>query len=604
MLDNVVLGDNVVGLGAAALVAFLVFGLLKRGARKALFKRQTEKVAGAAGSLAFFSILQSIALIVLIAAAVTVALSVALSAWLGSTTDPNQAQTLSTVRLELERILSSVGNYSTGVWIASLAALGAIWAVASFSLSNGRWKSAVEARRSAIRSSLSSLDSSALQARLVARGADNERIFVNKVKETEDANRNLITLGRKLPVAEIGSPPQKVSLDDLVGLREQLRSDIQARKVEGLVPEGMSDEDAQTALESIETAEQNISALISDIEDGVTLPRKSIAGTESTVKIGEAERHIGATEEEAQAFLVSALVDLETADHDDQAGRRSRREPELLREWVGTAATSEAAVKTSSTIGRLGGFVAALVMLLGTIGFSAQASAPQMVERLVGLELDLLASRESASLEAAISAREADAPDRQTTEAVPEDLAEDDETEAYVRAAFRASIARDLSRNIATPATRAAVQQGVFRSASTDARRAILSASTRQAAVRLDRGAPVQRIASSVRPAGAAATEFAGVLDDSMDRNIRRLRRSETVWTDLRRQAARPARTDFAANAFMRTALGAGSEPVASTTAMRAYSRTAANDFATQLATGQSPETIRVNAGSIDQPQI
>ncbi|MEL7444511.1 MAG: hypothetical protein AAGK02_01710, partial [Pseudomonadota bacterium] len=31
---------------------------------------------------------------------------------------------------------------------------------------------------------------------------------------------------------------------------------------------------------------------------------------------------------------------------------------------------------------------------------------------------------------------------------------------------------------------------------------------------------------------------------------------------------------------------------------------TAANDFATQLATGQSPETIRVNAGSIDQPRI
>jgi len=334
---------------------------------------------------------------------------------------------------------------------------------------------------------------------------------------------------------------------------------------------------------------------VDTISQSVRVPLAKLDGSVREVALPEAEGQAAIRSEDFRTAMQTVVVDARLRGHDQQALSKERAEPEMLREWFAALTTGKTAVALVSGGGAAALRVLQLGVIAGLVGLSVQSSGTlDLIEHAKTLELGLIAGANEADLaRAAESAPRQD--DASSCDAAPGTCADDATTVAHLRTMFRAGAARALQQEIAGAGRAASgTRRAAFELGVVDARRAILAEAQRPAAPSLDPGAESNDFRSSTSPHPGASGE-SDVLDDAFRRRVATLRSHEPTWHRLRVWAAQPVPADYAADAFLRTALGDVNGPAMHS--VRAWSEQASFQFASDLMRGGDPATAAHTLG-------
>lgn len=596
---NISIDSNVlVGIGIAALAWMLLRFVIEPRQLKRLQSQAVENLPISSAQLAALSVLRQIAGSLAVAGAIVVATFLALERWIQSLPeDESGLGTLVKIRSAIESVLDVVLDTSMQAWIAALAALGLIWLFVSYSRVKNRWSGALNARKQAARARFDQLAGSELREKAAALDAEAVKNLETHIEQISKSNARNIATFRAAPVLSLGEDGDtKSSIDDLQAFALQLREPATEEEIE---VQGMAREELEANRR--ETAEA-IEAQLAEIVEGIPFEIQTLSGTK-TVTLAFAMSHGDGQEiddGERNQHLRQIAVAAEVNAHRAAADGVTRSEPEFFRQWVAAGLTGEKAVQVGGFLGRAARTAVMIVLLLGFVGIGARASGPVLQDDVRNLEIAFgsnLADQELAA-ELTEEVAEESAGDFSTAE-----LASDEETEAQLAQAMRASIARSLQSGLMTPQALASTQPQNFQLATEGARQRILTASTRPAP-RLARGArSANQFRAALPPTPDALREYNKVLDSAIERRISRMRANEPAWRRLRAAAVKPAKPDLVADQFMRAVFPGNRMPAPH--AMRVWTERATLDVARNaVATGSIPTDYRISQGIDDMPHI
>jgi hypothetical protein len=488
------------------------------------------------------------------------------------------------VRDQVEQTIDRLGWLSAETWISCLAVLALVWLVASRSASRRSWDAALTARRSALASAVADLSDEELIIRANALNSSGVADLDRNTQSIVAENTSRINALQTKPIVQFGQNPQTVaSLNDLRGIEEAMRKRADDQSIDA------NDEERQKLVQSADGLHQRIK----EIETQVVMPLRTLDGT-CEVPLSEAFADTALAvrmKEKRESMLRRLIVEAQLANHSIAGLSKSRREPELISEWLATGATSVAAVRTTSRVGRASAFVCLVMSFLGFVGLGVMGIGPSLVSQAAALEVTLTAKGAQADLTAAINEGVA-----KTPEPPPQaQLASENATVNFLRQSFRASVARTLQDNVRLTA------RDRFDLASVEARQRILVASARSAAPNPEVGRETQVFDFTESVHRTEVAHSTTVLDEALDRRIRTLRENEGLWTRLRMAAAQPAPADLVAESFLKTAFPTGDLPDA--VGIRMWAEQASLDFAQQTARAGRPpnDSYRVRSFSDEQ---
>lgn len=523
------------------LLRFVVEPTLIRGIRKAA----SERVAGLGAGLAASRTARNCLVAALAAFAIAVAAALVLGIYInilgkeaGSAAVEVHSR-LVAVRDIIERGLDLAAATSQGVWVLALCILALIWVAVSYSGSKRRWSDAFEARRRAVWTATETLGPEELDTELAKYDEAALAALAKDVEALGKGNRDRIAQIRGREILALAEESEGfASIDDLARLRNEILKDAEGKPT----PE---------AKEASEAAASTLSDIIAEAERRIGIPLLNLDGGEREYPLAEAGKHCQADPTEVLDRKRRALVAAKMQAHQSEGGELKGREPELLSEWFGAAATGGATVRGVSALGRLGSFVAIVAFFLSLLGVSANALGPGLVLRAEAYEIDFVDAE--ATIAIASAKPPVEPPD--TTE-----LASDEATTKYIRTSFRVAFATDLRQSLGV---NSAVERAAFQIGAADTRRAILASAARNAAPSAEIGSTASRQAFvATRSADIVAVSDAErYLDAAIDRRIQQMRQHETLWASFRREALTPASPNQAAEALLRTALGDGAFP-------------------------------------------
>ncbi|MEM1102773.1 MAG: hypothetical protein AAGH48_01555 [Pseudomonadota bacterium] len=547
----------ITGTALYVLIRFLIIP----GMRNRLWLAASEDLAKRAGALAAVGVVGGIAAAAAIAGALLYA-----AAFLFDFAFENadRAADIVAMRDRLEQAQDAMGDVSAGVLIGALAVLGLIVILIRRSSSVKVWSEAAEARRTAIEASLSGLSAEEIASQLEAKDPTAATEIKHRISAVTLENKALLDAALRAPLLKMGDGDATASLNDLTSMAAQIRADTPA---------------AATAEEraNIEEVAANIEAKIAEIRKEVTIPLASLSGAERTYPLAAAADHLAPEADDVASAWRAALTEAKFGDHEAQSAFTSRKEPEMLREWIAAGATSRAAVDISARFGRTAALAGVIALFFGLAGVGVVSGAPGLISQAKLAELSLLADEASEAIAAA-------EPDE--TEPEPgEDLASDEETEERLRAAFYRVAASELQTGaIQRGASRVEMRRNAFRVRAVSARRDILALSSRPAAPSLDPNRPAQEI--RFRSATAPQADLAPI-DEAMERRLRDMRSNESSWRQMRRWAATPASRGYASDAMLRTMIG--SSNFSSSHALRSWAESSSSRFAAQTVRAGAP---------------
>ncbi len=516
------------------------------------------KVEVGANLAVFSSALESIAATLAIAGIAVLVAFLGARAWL-ETVDSGVEGINAVVafRDHLDGVLATLGKVSVTVWLAALAALAMIWVITIRSNAKNRWsQAAVDALKAAIRRSLEDKSLDDLRAEL---GKKEETRIRQRIQDLERRNQNAINIGRALGVMQFGDSDQKFSVNDFERIRQQA---MDARASQD------SEENHKRTEEIIRNVEEAIDCIKSQIE----LELESLEGNQIKIKLRDAEDYMRM---QFRALLFDAVIKKKLQLHMASDATAARPEPELIREWAETVATSEAAVAACATSGHWSVKLGMVVLFLSMFGIVATPLSKSLKREVEALQLSLLNQRNSAAVNemlASLPPSDLQATTTQTKDCgtqnvaydpsdPPCDSANDIQTVAYLRDLFKEALVNSILREMPDDATRARARRSAFILAAVDVRQDLLVASERPAAQRADTGATDATFKASGSPAhtfeeSGAVRQQVEAVDALIDERIAQLRQNEGLWQSLRREAARPARSRDVVQALFRTAMG------------------------------------------------
>ncbi len=534
-------------LGLSITIAwFVVRFLLVPRTRRALATAGHHGLIGVGGRLGLLTTLQSILDAMLVAGLFVALFALALNGYLAGHADStNDAtiQRITAVRDGVEQTIDHLGQFSVPLWIGSLAVLGLIWLAASRSSSRRSWQAALTARRTAFHSEISDVRGDELLAR--AQGIDPAGVeaLEERTQRLIDENDSRIRAKQTEPVAKFGE--NVVSLDDLRNIEQSARTQA-ANTADANISQEERDRLVQFA--------DRLRGDIDGIEGQLGVALMTLKGTrEVSLKVAKADPRAAMAAEERDSALRSLIVEMQLSTHNALSTSRSQREPELIREWVATGATSVATVRTTSALGRSARFVSLIIIFLSFVGLGVMGVGPAITAKAAAISLQLMGLTAAPDLAKAADQGAADAPQSDSQS----QLASDEATVNYLRQSFRSAIARGFMDERAAYLTAQGrsereVARERFEHATIEARQRVLQATARLAAPSLESGRPAQRFRFSEDfypdTGGPGA-----VLDQAIDHRIEMFQQREGLWIALRTAAARPAPADLAGDAFLKT---------------------------------------------------
>jgi len=563
--------EDVVRLMVGAFAIWLLLALiLVPSARRRLRAAQSGQMPGAAAWLATLSVLKTVASAAVIASAIVVVGANLLEWHLNQISSPDNLGRVVAIRDGAERLVDTVQSTSTEVWLASLAGLALIWLVAACSTSRKRWSEAINARRSAIKASLSDLSHDELRKR--AEETDREAVarLQGKFDAAVATNKERIERAMSLPVVRFGGDDGPVaSVSDLQDLAAQMR----ARADEAGTGEKTDSE--ATDAETLRSTAKGLEEGVAEIKQNLTFEVQTLEGSRQTTLVAA----LADPDPTAQLssslnrLLADIVIEGQLRQHNATGLAKARREPEMLREWIATGATGDVAVRTTSKIGRAGAHLALIAIFLGIVGLTGRDLGSILASKVEALEITL--ASEIADRDVKSRIEEKIQPD---DAAPPAELASDEQTITQLRQAFYS----DVGRSLAAGRTTRVGARDLYQLASVEARQRILLASARSAAPSLELGIASSTIEAQIPPPDADGPGFSRVLDEALDHRIQTLRENDGVWHRLKAAAARPAPPDFVAEHFLRTMFATDS--FATSHAMQIWAEQASADFASAAA--------------------
>lgn len=249
---------------------------------------------------------------------------------------------------------------------------------------------------------------------------------------------------------------------------------------------------------------------------------------------------------ETDAAIRSAIAKERLDSHSGLVASRGRSEPEIWYEWVGSALTSEGAVKGAGWLSRNARKVALVAFFAGFLGFGASTETSQFIEDAQAQEMVMVLAIGDQELDAV-----AQAPGN--AEPAEADLASDQVTESQLRDSMRSNLARSLVRGIST-GRRGAALSGLQTAGlrGLGARERLVSNAVRPAAPKLEGNyGKSARIAADFPDGGGVGSD----IDEIFDRRIKQLKGRPSVWRRLRASAAKPAKLDLLSRQFLSATL-------------------------------------------------
>jgi hypothetical protein len=570
---RILFSGNLLLLGISILAAWLLVRLLLiPHARAVIRAANVGRLVSAGGRFGFLLTLQVLLDAMLLATVVVATVGTLLKWYISTFADaPSAIARVVWVRDRVEQSLDRLGWLSAESWVVCLAVLALVWLAASRSASRRAWEAALATRRAALSAAVVDLGDEELVQRANILDPKGIADLDSKTQAVLAENTARIRALQEKAIVQFGQDTQKVaSLNSLRAIEEMMRK-------EAVEKADADDEERRSLTQSADGLHERIE----EIEAKVVLPLRTLDDT-CEVSLTQALADVSVAvrmKEKRQVALQHLIVEAQLANHSIAGLSKSRREPELISEWLSAGATSVATVQTTSTVGRASAFLCLLTFFLGFVGLGVLEVGPSIVSEAAALELTLIAKGAQPDLTAAINET-----GTKTSPPPPQaELASENATIDFLRRSFRASVARTLQDSVRLTA------RDRFDLASVEARQRILVASARSAAPSAEGGRERQvfNFTQSIhRPDVVNSTT---VLDEALDRRITMLRQNEGLWTSLRMAAARPAPADLVAESFLKTAFPTGDLPDA--LGVRLWAERASLDFALHTArSGRPPD--------------
>ena len=585
MPDYIVLDQTILTLVGTAGFFWLIAVALVRSKRQKILQGEASKLSDNAAGLAFYRVLRSVSGLIFFAGIIVLLFLMAANFWIASAAIPgDRLEQLVSYRDQIETAIDRSTLASSLTWVAALLLLALIWMFTARSRSSSNWRNAIAARKETLQAAFSGLDDAELLNQAGTNSDEIKRRLESKISKLRSANQTKLERARSVPVVKFDGMDAPLSLTGVSQLKTVILNDIKQLRAIG----AGADE-----IEKLREAAANLDKLSQEIEKEHRVQFSRLDGTSLELPITEALQTWEPSQEERTSALRNLCVEAKLDAHAELGRSAPRREAELMSERLGTAITSEGAVKLGSATGRLAATLAAVLIFVGFFGFGAHSAGTSLVDVSKRAEFTLISNRDSAELEQALIAsaeQSSSASETNTNSGVLDDgqLASDEETEEFLRQSFRSEVSRQFTAGLS------ASQRTVsFGARAAQARQLILASSGRQAAIPLDRGVARQTISAR----GTSATPRAAtVYDRAIDRRITQLRSSPSVWNRLRAQANRPTTTRLASDAFFNT-IFAGPDRV-STRALEVHASRTSAEFASKVATSGSVDGVTLRSGS------
>ena len=523
--------------------------------KKSIFSRNGDLLPFIWGKVAFYGAFKSVFGIIALAGVTVLALFKGLQFWLESQDKAEESlHKIVSFRNNFEGIIESFQTLSMIVWIGALVVIALIWATVSRSGSRKRWLEAVGARKKAISATIQDLTIDELRDRL---SSNEQRLtaFDENLEAITEGNKAKVEACYDLPVFEFEGASESLSVNMLKDLVS----------VEG--------EDPDTA-----EIRDDINKKISEFEQEFSISLNTLSGSDKEVSLNTAWKSINPTEEEIRTYLIESIVDEDVKNHQISAENIAKKEPELISEWLGAAATSESTVKATSWGGRMGGYGALVAIFLSFLGFSALSLGPNIINTAQALELNIITSQHKPAVAE---------PPVAESESKEDEAANDQQAVDYLRNSFRVSAIHNLTgANRKTPSS-ATVRRHLQQITAAEVRRNILSKSKRLVAAPLDRGAARHVYEVSHHLSGTSATDdVAKIFDDAISRRIAELQNDRMAWDKIKLDASKSSSAKYASNAFFNTLLVP--DDLARSHALKMYADQAAQNYAKAIINSQN----------------
>ena len=444
------------------------------------------------------------------------------------------------VRDAVETLIDRISQMSLGIWALAVAGLSLIWVAVTYSSSKRRWTEAVEARRKAVQASAETLSPEELdQAFKEADQASASRLDSDIVR-IRNANRDRISNARAMPVFSFGENGEHTaSIAEITSTCDAiLKGD----------PEEERPPEEQYAAEQ---AAANFKHLITEAEQQIKISLLALEGSDREYALAVADQHAEPDPSTISRYKRDKLVEARIKAHKAEGNQVGGREPELISEWLGAAATGNVAVKSVSKLGQVGGFAATVALILGLLGISAPGLGSALALRAEAYEIGFV------DAQASLAVKQAEAQTEPTAEQMPAEateMASDAQTTQFVRSSFRSAFASGLRQSIGVSP---AIDRAAFNIGAQDARRTLLAAAAREAAPSAELGVGAREtFVTTHSPAVASANNADAYLDEAIDRRVAQVRQNESLWTKFRREALKPVPPNQAGEALLRTVLG------------------------------------------------
>ncbi|WP_133840837.1 hypothetical protein [Pelagimonas phthalicica] len=494
-----------------------------------------------ASRLALNAALRHISGCVVLAGAVVIATWVTLNILVPNVPDSDDGlSTLVSLRAGIEEVLEHARAFTLGTWVFLLGFLAALWLFLSFRSTKTKWSSAIEAQHQAVVCELRDLKPDAVRARVAERHPEKLAAFDKDVEALVSANQTALDATLDLPVLSMGADQ---------GARGSLRDLEQFIVAEPVLSEDAPPERQAELAGLHEEMKEGIGRRLRELKREMRFKVVTLTG-ERDVSVDAAERDIRdvtASKSVQTQRLRDLMAEAELERYNSLATSQVRSEPELFREWVTALLSSEKAVRGAGFLGKLARVAVIVVLITGLVGVSAKVNGPNAVAQLRNIELTMAGRLSDAEFAKTMAGAADDSVDDEV------ELASDADTEIQLANAMRESVALAIQAGHLGAATRTITHRQRFELGAVGARQEILRSSARVAPTRAVMSAAVTATFRASTPSvPKAAAQFEGMLQQSIDRRIERMRAHEPTWRKMRAAAVRPASRDLVSKQFFK----------------------------------------------------